>query len=236
MHPRFFFLLGKDVSRPIGGVMQIYRLANTLAILGYESTIIQASEDFLPGWFDITASFKRISLASYKSYTFSKATDYLVIPETFVPHYFSLPGIHKVIFNQNAGYTFGETLDINPQHVQRVYTDSLLSSVVCVSLADYNFLHSCMLVPRDRLFRLNNTIDTSLFSPVFPKEPIISFMTRKKRDHSRVVLSLIESLDSYKNRRIPLSALTNILYSWIIRFDNKYLMNQSFLNRFIPPI
>ena len=56
-----------------------------------------------------------------------------------------------------------------------------------------------MLVPRDRLFRLNNPIDTSLFSPVFPKEPIISFMTRKKRDHSRVLLSLIESLDSYKS-------------------------------------
>ena len=102
MHPRFFFLIGKDVNRPIGGVMQIYRLANTLAILGYETTIIQGSDDFLPDWFNISASFRRISLASYKSYKFSLFSDFLVIPETFIPHYFTLPPVKKIIFNQNA--------------------------------------------------------------------------------------------------------------------------------------
>tara|TARA_B100002052_G_scaffold105748_1_gene97427 strand:- start:154 stop:1101 length:948 start_codon:yes stop_codon:yes gene_type:complete len=54
----------------------------------------------------------------------------------------------------------------------------------------------------------------------------------KKQLNKNEKKHFLESLDSYKNRRIPLSALTNILYSWIIRFDNKYLMNQSFFNPF----
>ena len=199
MHPRFFFLIGKDVNRPIGGVMQIYRLANTLATLGYDTTIIQGSDDFLPDWFDISSLFKRISLARYKNLQFSVKSDYLVIPETYIPHYFSLPGIKKVIFNQNAGYTFGENLNISPKHVRSVYSDPLLAAVICVSLADYEFLHTCMHVSKERLFRLNNPIDISLFTPHFPKEPIILYMTRKQRSHSRILLSLIESLDSYKS-------------------------------------
>ena len=52
---------------------------------------------------------------------------------------------------------------------------------------------------QETVFRLNNTIDTSLFTPSFPKDPVVSFMTRKHRTHSRIILSLIESLDSYKN-------------------------------------
>ena len=185
MHPRFFFLIGKDVNRPIGGVMQIYRLANTLAGLGYDTTIIQGSDEFLPDWFDISSSFKRISLARYKNLQFSLKSDYLVIPETYIPHYFSLPGIKKVIFNQNAGYTFGENLNISPKHVRSVYSDPLLAAVICVSLADYEFLHTCMHVSKERLFRLNNPIDISLFTPHFPKDPVILYMTRKQRSHSR---------------------------------------------------
>lgn len=199
MHPRFFFLLGKDVNRPIGGVMQIYRLANTLALLGYDTTVIQGSDEFLPDWFDLSVSFRRISLARYKQINFFLNSDFLVIPETFIPRYFSLPGVHKIIFNQNAGYTFGENLDINPKHARSVYSDPLLAAVVCVSLSDYNFLNTCMHVSKDRLFRLNNPIDTSLFTPTFPKQPIISFMTRKHRPHSRIILSLVESLDSYRD-------------------------------------
>lgn len=198
MLPRFFFLIANDVNRPVGGVMQIYRFANALANLGFSSTVVQASDDFFPDWFELEPSFNRISFKKFKKITFSRSSDYLIIPETFVPQYYSFPGIRKIIFNQNAGYTFGENLDINPIHVRSVYSDPLLSLVVCVSLSDYNFLHSCMGIPRERLIRLNNPIDDTLFKPEFPKEPVISFMSRKNRSHSRIILGLVESLDSYK--------------------------------------
>ena len=80
--------------------MQIYRFANRLAQLGLESIVIQGSEEFLPDWFDIYPVFKRLSLSQYKNTAFSKTSDYLVIPETFIPHYFALPDVKKIIFNQ----------------------------------------------------------------------------------------------------------------------------------------
>ena len=76
MHPRFFFLIGKDVNRPIGGVMQIYRLANTLAILGYETTIIQGSDDF-------GLIFAHFDAFRYKSYSFHYFLTFLFLD--FIP-------------------------------------------------------------------------------------------------------------------------------------------------------
>jgi uncharacterized protein YbbK (DUF523 family)/uncharacterized protein YbgA (DUF1722 family) len=42
----------------------------------------------------------------------------------------------------------------------------------------------------------------------------------------------LDVLEEYNMKKIPLSALNSILYSWILRFDNQYLKNQSFFNPF----
>ena len=42
----------------------------------------------------------------------------------------------------------------------------------------------------------------------------------------------LEVLEEYNMKKIPLSAPNSILYSWILRFDNQYLKNQSFFNPF----
>ena len=42
----------------------------------------------------------------------------------------------------------------------------------------------------------------------------------------------LESLELYRNRKIPISGVNSILSSWIIRFENEYLMKQSFFNPF----
>ena len=42
----------------------------------------------------------------------------------------------------------------------------------------------------------------------------------------------LEKLESYRNKKTPISAINNMLYSWIVRFENEYLMNQSFFNPF----
>ena len=42
----------------------------------------------------------------------------------------------------------------------------------------------------------------------------------------------LDILDEYRNKKIPISAVNGILVSWINRFENKYLMNQSFFNPF----
>ena len=40
----------------------------------------------------------------------------------------------------------------------------------------------------------------------------------------------LDSLEKYRSDRIPLSAVTSILRAWIVRFDNAYLMQQTFFD------
>ena len=42
----------------------------------------------------------------------------------------------------------------------------------------------------------------------------------------------LENLELYRNKKLPISAINNILHSWIVRFENQYLLNQSFFNPF----
>jgi uncharacterized protein YbgA (DUF1722 family) len=39
----------------------------------------------------------------------------------------------------------------------------------------------------------------------------------------------LNSVEEYRDERIPLSVLTKILQSWAIRFEQEYLINQTFL-------
>ncbi|WP_349408914.1 DUF523 and DUF1722 domain-containing protein [Pseudalkalibacillus sp. SCS-8] len=47
-------------------------------------------------------------------------------------------------------------------------------------------------------------------------------LSKKERDH------FLHLLERYKSRKIPLSNLLSILKSWVLRFDNDYLLQQSF--------
>ena len=51
-------------------------------------------------------------------------------------------------------------------------------------------------------------------------------LTQKEKTH------FLEILELYRNKKIPISSINNILVSWINRFENKYLENQSFFHPF----
>tara|TARA_B100001113_G_scaffold346363_1_gene337169 strand:- start:84 stop:1031 length:948 start_codon:yes stop_codon:yes gene_type:complete len=53
-----------------------------------------------------------------------------------------------------------------------------------------------------------------------------NLLTSKEKKH------FLDKLELYRKRKIPISSVNNILHSWIYRFENKYLMNQSFFNPF----
>ena len=42
----------------------------------------------------------------------------------------------------------------------------------------------------------------------------------------------LDTLDEYRDKKIPISSINAVLVSWINRFENEYLMNQSFFNPF----
>ena len=54
----------------------------------------------------------------------------------------------------------------------------------------------------------------------------------KKELTSKEKKMFLEKLDLYRNKKIPISGINNILLSWIARFENDYLINQSFFNPF----
>ena len=53
-----------------------------------------------------------------------------------------------------------------------------------------------------------------------------SDVTSNEKEH---FLSLLET---YRQKKIPLSALTSVLFSWATRFNNRYLLNQSLFSSF----
>ena len=51
-------------------------------------------------------------------------------------------------------------------------------------------------------------------------------LTTKEKKH------FLETIELYRNKKISISSVNSILSSWIFRFENEYLMNQSFFNPF----
>ena len=103
---RLLFVCYPDTNHPIGGVKQIYRQVELLHREGWDAFVLQEQPGFRADWFSSEAPV--LDLESYKASPPSADTDLLVLPETWlsnVPRY--LPGIPKVIFNQNAFYSFG---------------------------------------------------------------------------------------------------------------------------------
>ena len=54
----------------------------------------------------------------------------------------------------------------------------------------------------------------------------------KKNISSNKKKHFLEMIELYRQRKVPISSVNSILSSWIHRFDNQYLINQSFLNPF----
>ena len=140
---RYWLLLRPDVNTPIGGVKQMHRLAECLSRTGRDACVVQDSKDFHPGWFSST--IKTIAYSDLiNSVDLSPARDVFILPETYVPQFASLfPSYSKIIFNQNASYTFGvpsKNIFYDPLAVLSAYKDPSIIHVLTVSSYDKSFL------------------------------------------------------------------------------------------------
>ena len=113
--------------------------------------------------------------------------DLIVLPETWLynaPQYFQ--GIPKVIFNQNAFYSFGLNGDCNSKTIE-LYQHSDIHAVVTVSNDSRDLLVEGCGVEKDRCAVLINGIDDKLFHPPHTKHRRVVFLGRKHADHARKV-------------------------------------------------
>jgi len=201
---RLLFVCYPDTNHTIGGVKQIYRQVELLHQQGWDAQVLQEQPGFRPDWFESGAPV--LDVASYVASGPSAERDLIVLPETWltnVPSY--LPGIPKVIFNQNAFYTFGlegrceeSTLELY-QHID-------IKGVVTVSEDSHNLLVRGCGVAADRCHVVLNGIDPSLFHAPALKLRRIVFMGRKHADHLRKVILMARrrpTLARYGFKELP---------------------------------
>ena len=182
---RLLFVCYPDTNNPIGGVKQIYRQVELLHRAGWDAYVLQEQPGFRADWFRSDAPV--MDLETYKASPPSADNDLVVLPETWlsnVPSYFA--GVPKVIFNQNAFYSFGlsgacdnRTLDL--------YQHGDIKAVVTVSNDSRELLTKGCGIPAERCFTLINGIDHQLFYAPAVKHRRIVFLGRKHVDHARKV-------------------------------------------------
>ncbi len=217
----YWIALHSDKHTPIGGVKQIHRLAEVLEDLGRKTTIIQESKSFHPGWFK--SNVKTISLndfiADKKSLKPSK--DIIIMPETFLnflPNY--LIGLRKIIFNQNASYSFGNENMPNfpsPKEVISLYKQKEIFHTICVSRYDEEYLKEVIGIEASKISRLINGIETDLFQISNRKKKIITCMSRKNRKHSEVIIESLQTKEWFKNEKWQILVLDRVSHEEVAR-------------------
>src|SRR6476661_3980708 len=94
------YVFAPDLSHPLGGMKMLYRHVDILNANGFQSYIVQSSRDFKIDWFGYSPSVLhgRVDMNDNDIAVFSEIGG-LKIGEWAA-------GRRKVIFNQNAYYTF----------------------------------------------------------------------------------------------------------------------------------
>jgi hypothetical protein len=187
---RIFFVCYPDTNHTIGGVKQIYRQVEILHRHGYSAWVVQEQPGFRADWFSSAAPV--IDLASLRALELRSDTDRIVLPETWLlnmPTYF--PGIPKLIFNQNAYYTFGLAGRVEESTLQ-LYRHDDLWGVVTVSEDNARFLVQGCGVQPQRCHTVLNGLDGTLFFPPERKTRRILFLGRKHADHARTVMQMAQ--------------------------------------------
>mgnify|MGYP006087821469 CR=1 FL=1 len=82
--------------------------------------------------------------------------------------------------------------------------------------------HQYLLILLSKKSRYPSNINTQMHVMGYFKK----HLTSKEKKH------FLEVINLYRDKKIPISSVNNILLSWIFRFENEYLIKQSFFNPF----
>ncbi|WP_156779355.1 glycosyltransferase [Synechococcus sp. BL107] len=196
MSVHYWLALHPDITRPIGGVKQMHRLAESIVACGRKATIIQESADFHPGWF--SSNVNTISFSEWvklRDSSLSRTHNVIIFPETFLTTIFKYAaGFPSVIFNQNLSYTFGlsgDTSFLKPNIALSLYRHESILQVFCVSQHDYKFLSEFVLPGSNRVSLIINGFDLGGLPSISNKKRQIVYMPRKNLLDGSVVASIL---------------------------------------------
>tara|TARA_Y100001933_G_C18971203_1_gene552632 strand:- start:85 stop:1125 length:1041 start_codon:yes stop_codon:yes gene_type:complete len=214
--PLVRFICLPDIDRPIGGVKQLYRHVEHLSALGWDAAVVTQNSEFRPSWF--VSSATTISLEECFLYDQLQPHNcILVLPETYVNcdltafYGHDISSLPRVIFNQNAYYTFGQLGSTTAASISNFYKHPNVLQVLNVSVDTHSFLRTNLGIPDSSLSRIINSIEP-IFVPDTNKQNIFTWMPRKNPDHVNAVLNSLQlSSFCYPQpwKALPLSNLTH---------------------------
>jgi len=204
-------LCPNEENKPFGGVRKLYRHVDILRRHGFNAWILHQTPGFRCTWFQNETPVVAMSeLGSHP------LPDILVIPETCGKDLQQLPGrLSKVIFNQNCYYTFhGYTLD--QADLTSPYLAPDVIATLVVSDDSRNYLQHVF--PNQRIHRIHNAVDGSLFRFQERKKPRIAFMPRKREDELLQVINLLKFRGALADYELaPISDRTEAEVAAILR-------------------
>lgn len=189
-HPSVLFLC-PDSDVPTGGIQIMYRQVEALRDLGIAAAVLHERPGFRCTWFTSDAPVLWAALRPLTPH------DLLVVPEVYGPRLHELaPGTPKVVCNQNAYLTFEgwPVPGADPPTAMpdpSPYRAPDVVGAVCVSEDSRAYLEWAF--PGLRVERL--VYEIAVPESVPAKEPLITFMPRKNRDHAAQVLSILHARD-----------------------------------------
>jgi hypothetical protein len=175
-----------DFNKPSGGIRQMYRMTDLLNSIGYRASIVHRSRQSAP------MPFAHSTPVEYRPEIQFSPDDWIVLPEIWAYELAPrLPGLRKVIFNQNAYYTFaGSTL--KPDNVYCPYTDPEVKATIVISDDSAQYLAHAF--PGAKILRHFYNYDPQgllHFVPHDQKKARIAFMPRKNSDYALQVFQIL---------------------------------------------
>ena len=210
-------------SEPSGGVKVIYKHVEVLNSLGVESYVwIPASPGFDCNWFDQKAPL-------IPTHNLNPESDFLIIPEIWASSYVSLlkgMGFKVGIFVQNCYLTHVNLNLDNKNAIWEAYAAADL--ILSISLDTSRYLVEILGVPQSKIVLQRYHVDRSLFYSR-NKDPVITFMPRKMKDHSARIVSAIDRmlppgwsllpLDQLSERQVASALSRSILFLAFSEFE-----------------
>jgi hypothetical protein len=182
------YVLSPDLRSAAGGVKQLYRHVDILNSNGFQAFIVHQQKGFRSTWFENKT--RVTSVPELQSAGKPTPLDYLVVPEVFWPAVMeSTRGRRKVIFNQNAFYTF-KGIPLDQTEIQDSYLHEEI--VATLSVSDHNMNYIRYAFPGLQVSRIHYGFDPSLFYRQRKKRQI-AFMVRKNFEDVVQVVNLLRT-------------------------------------------
>ena len=180
------YFLCPDDPRPVGGIKVLYRHVDALNSGGYEAAIVHKKKGFRCAWFE------NETRVEYHAQIKPDRFDFIVIPEVYGPKLADVfPDVRKVIFNQNAYYTF-IGYSRNPADKTSAYFHPDVAAVLVVSEDSRAYL--AYVFPHLKVTRVHNSVDGTRFAfrELGQKKKQIAFFPQKHSDESLQVINILK--------------------------------------------